>query len=218
MAWIGLILCASDVSAHNVTVFAWVEGNTVHTESKFSGGRKAKNAPIEVYDSAGNLLLKGSTDDQGKFSFPIPHKTEMKVVLQAGMGHKAEWIIVAEDLEESDRAEAAPKMVSDSNPATSAPVPSADATDLRAGASSPTGPTAPDIEAAVEKALERKLQPVLKMLAESRQTGPDIRDILGGIGYIVGLVGLAAYLRYRRSKQTADPPAAGGESTTSDDH
>jgi hypothetical protein len=27
-----------------------------------------------------------------------------------------------------------------------------------------------------------------------------IRDVLGGIGYIIGLVGLASYLQYRRRR------------------
>ena len=36
------------------------------------------------------------------------------------------------------------------------------------------------------------------MLAESRDQGPALGDILGGIGYIIGLMGLAAYMRFRR--------------------
>ena len=38
------------------------------------------------------------------------------------------------------------------------------------------------------------------MVAELRQTGPTLTDVLGGIGYIIGLVGLAAYVRYRRKE------------------
>ena len=36
------------------------------------------------------------------------------------------------------------------------------------------------------------------MLTESAENGTTMRDIIGGIGYIIGLVGLAAYLRYRK--------------------
>ena len=36
------------------------------------------------------------------------------------------------------------------------------------------------------------------MLAESRDKGPTFRDVLGGIGYIFGLMGLAAYIHFRR--------------------
>ena len=81
------------VLAHNVTVFAWVEGDRVHVETKFSGGRKAKSAPIEVYDSEGNLLLTGRTDAEGAFAFSAPQKSDLNIVLLAGMGHRAEWTV-----------------------------------------------------------------------------------------------------------------------------
>ncbi|MFH1082918.1 MAG: hypothetical protein V1751_05960, partial [Pseudomonadota bacterium] len=55
-----------------------------------------------------------------------------------------------------------------------------------------------EIRVAVERALENKLRPVMEMLTEVRDRGPTLRDVIGGIGYIIGLVGLAAYLRYRR--------------------
>ena len=164
MTWILLSLNALEVRAHNVTVFAWVEGDTVTVESKFSGGRRPKNAPIEVYDNAGILLLKGATDDQGKFSFTIPKKTPMKIVLLAGMGHRAEWIISEEDLEGHDPA-----------------------------------------------------------IDESKRSGPDWRDVLGGLGCIIALVCLAAYIRSRRQKKPSSrtavdgkPPADANPSTRND--
>jgi nickel transport protein len=152
MTWMLLSLNAFEVRAHNVTVFAWVEGDTVSVESKFSGGRRPKNAPIEVYDSAGTLLLKGATDEQGKFSFTIPKKTPMKIVLLAGMGHRAEWIISQQDLAGHDRA----------------------------------GP-------------------------ESKRSGPDWLDVLGGLGCIFALVGLAAYIRSRRQKNPSSRTAVDGK-------
>jgi nickel transport protein len=57
-----------------------------------------------------------------------------------------------------------------------------------------------DLQLAIEAALDKKLKPIMKMLAESRQSGPSIRDVLGGIGYILGLVGLATFVQYRRKK------------------
>ena len=56
-----------------------------------------------------------------------------------------------------------------------------------------------DLEEAVEKVLDRKLAPMMKLVAQSRQQqGPNARDVIGGIGYIFGLVGLGAYLHFRR--------------------
>ena len=50
----------------------------------------------------------------------------------------------------------------------------------------------------VEAALEKKLAPIQRHL-EQQDQGPALKDIFGGIGYIVGLVGLVAYLRSRRN-------------------
>jgi nickel transport protein len=50
---------------------------------------------------------------------------------------------------------------------------------------------------AVEKALDQKLRPLIKMMAESTRAGPSASDIFGGIGYIIGLVGVGAYFNAR---------------------
>ncbi|MEJ2731679.1 MAG: carboxypeptidase regulatory-like domain-containing protein [Deltaproteobacteria bacterium] len=79
--------------AHGVYVFAWVVGNTVYVESKFSGGKKVNAGKIIVTDSGGNELLSGTTNDQGEFSFKVPKKTDLKIVLTAGVAHRAEWTV-----------------------------------------------------------------------------------------------------------------------------
>ena len=69
--------------AHRVTVFAWVEGDVVHTQSKFGGGRKPQGATIQVYDQQNILQVEGKTDDQGVFTFKAPGKMDLKIVLVA---------------------------------------------------------------------------------------------------------------------------------------
>jgi len=47
-----------------------------------------------------------------------------------------------------------------------------------------------------------KLAPVLKKLSRlESQGGTGLTDILGGIGYILGLMGLGAYVHSRRTKK-----------------
>ena len=202
-----LLLTVSTARAHGVSVFAWVEGDTVYVESKFSGGRKPKGATIEVFDDSGKLLLKGQTNDEGEFSFNVPQKTALKIVLIAGMGHRAEWTLPLEDLQDVP-ATAAPTVAAMDKkaPGTESP---GDSAAMAQGSEPSSQPlqtpvlTEEDIQQAVEAALEKKLKPVLKMLAEARQTGPSIKDIIGGIGYILGLVGLATFIQYRRKKDGA---------------
>ena len=82
-----LICCLASFSlahAHKVTIFAWTEGETVHTESKFSGGKRVQGGKVEIFDSKGALLLDGLTDSNGKFSFKAPRIADMNIVLEQG--------------------------------------------------------------------------------------------------------------------------------------
>jgi len=72
-AWLA-VPCAAH--AHKVTVFAWVDGDRVVTESKFSRGRMVKQGRIVVYDLQGEKLLEGETDEQGRFPFPCRATTD----------------------------------------------------------------------------------------------------------------------------------------------
>jgi len=93
-----LLLLPVPVTAHKVMIFAWVEGDTIHTQSKFSGGKRTKNTRVLVYDPNDILLLEGKTDENGMFSFKIPKRTELKIVLKASMGHMAAWKIPVEEI------------------------------------------------------------------------------------------------------------------------
>ena len=59
-------------------------------------------------------------------------------------------------------------------------------------------PLPADIEKAVEKALDRKLAPIMRTLAEMQEQKVRLTDVLGGLGYIFGLVGVAAYFKRPR--------------------
>jgi nickel transport protein len=164
--------------AHKVMLFAWVEGGVVYTESKFSGARKVKNGTVRVYDLNGNLLLEGKTNHRGEFAFKVPQKSGLQIVLQAGMGHRAVWTIPVEEIE---------------------------AAGLPTGATQKTMGSGPinmqDLQKVVEQALDPKLKPIHKMLAEMQGHGVTVKDIFAGIGYIFGWVGIAAYFK-RQNKRT----------------
>jgi nickel transport protein len=189
--------------AHKVMVFAWVDGDTIFTQSKFSGGKKVKGGKIAVYDNA-KILLEGKTDDKGEFSFKIPEKVTLKIVLYAGAGHRAEWTVPREDIEEMSGEKPSkstlkkPQAKTPTNRLPSEPIESR-ANEMPRAPKSPR-PDAYEIEQAVEKVLDKKLKPVIKMLNESMDRGPTVSDILGGIGYILGLMGIGAYFHYRRRK------------------
>jgi hypothetical protein len=95
------LLCieVEQVDAHRIILFAWVEGDTVHVESKFHGGKKVKAGKIVVTDPQGTELVRGTTNEKGEFSFTVPKKTDLKIVLVAGTGHRAEWALPLAEIE-----------------------------------------------------------------------------------------------------------------------
>lgn len=173
------VLVAPPTSAHRVNIFAYAEGDTVHTESYFSDGTRCDGARITVYDKSGELLLEGTTDAEGLFEFPLPKREDLRIVVDAGMGHQDAYLLTENEIrgeKEADGMAGSPAMVDEDN--------------------------AVQIRSTVEAALEKKLAPLVARLdrMQRAQEQASFRDIIGGIGYIVGLMGLAAYFRSRKGE------------------
>ncbi len=58
------------------------------------------------------------------------------------------------------------------------------------------------LEATLNKVLAHQLAPIREMLTELTIHEPSFTDILGGIGYILGLCGVGAYFLSKRQKNT----------------
>jgi len=189
-----LTLCmAPACHAHKVNIFAYVDGDTIVTDSGYSRTKRVYDGMVEVYDAAsGRLLLSGPTDTDGKFSFAIPAearegKMDLRLLLKAGSGHQADWVVKYGEYGEAAAASA---------PAAPAEESAASAPD---GATA-TGPVMGGASAAeVQAIVRRELEPVKTMLAELSQPGPSVTEIVGGIGYILGLFGIAAYMKSRKT-------------------
>ncbi len=95
-----LFLSGSDAWAHKVNLFAYVESGMVYTESYFADGKKVEIGTISVYDREGTQLVQGKTDHEGLFQFPIPKVDDLKIVIDAGMGHKSDVILKRKEVEE----------------------------------------------------------------------------------------------------------------------
>ena len=174
----------SQVWAHKVNVFAWVEGDTVFVEGYFPGGKKSQNSLVEVFNPAGTKLLEGRTNEKGEFSFKVPERTDLKIVLTASMGHKNDFIVPASHFQEGESSSSIPAQ----SLAESAKDSSAHPADLS------------QLEEMIDRALDRKLAPVIKLIRDTRKEVPSITEIVGGIGYIVGLFGVFMYFKSRKKK------------------
>jgi nickel transport protein len=200
------LLLASSASgwAHKVNVFAYVEGDAVVVEGYFSGNVKAQNSVVEVLDSDGKKILEGKTNEKGIWRFKLADfpsiKGDIQIVLEGGMGHKADFRLSQADLTVSTQKTTAtqPKTQETTTaPALVAVQPSGQVQDSAL------------MKKIVEDAVDEKIQPLVKMLGnqqkmlmEQKDKGPTLIEIVGGIGWILGIVGVAGYFMGRSRKRT----------------
>jgi nickel transport protein len=186
-------LVPGSAAAHRVNVFAFVEGQDILVECSYSRSKPVNRGKIEVLDlKTDEVLLTGETDENGFFRFPVPEASRasssgVRIILLAGEGHRDDWVVEASEfmsvaspgLEERTGGE------DDGEASAEAGAPAAD------------GLTRADVEEVVKTVVEAELAPIKRALLERTGDGPGLREIIGGIGWIFGLVGIAAYFKSR---------------------
>ena len=199
---------ATSALAHRVNIFAWTEGNEIVAECGFNGGNKVKQGQVVVFDAAtGAKLLEGRTDDFGVYRFPVSAEGKahgVRIVIKAGEGHQNEWTVEAAELATiqpgtgaAPAASSAPASATAVAAAPAAQAPASPKTD-KAPAQQAANISAAELQTIVNTALDAKLGPIRKELAEMRVARPGFSEIFGGIGWLVGLAGIALYFKGRR--------------------
>ncbi len=187
-----VLLLSSTAYAHKVSIYAYAEEGMVFAEGYFADGSRSRNSLVEVFNAeTGEKLLEGRTDNEGKFSFKIPGAHPLKLVLHASMGHQNDYTLDEEEVKEAMGIEEA--AVEDGDGGLRVTEPTA------APVASP-GLSGTEIEEIVSRAMDRKLRPLTRMLVKLQENSerPGITEILGGIGYILGLMGIVMYFKSRR--------------------
>jgi len=188
-------LCATAARAHRMLVFAFPEGDTIQVESKFVPDTPVHQGKVFVLDQkTGQELMRGQTDDQGKFSFEIPaqaraEKMDLKIVVESTLGHRGEWLLKAG----SYLPGAPPAPAAEPVPAAAAPT---------APETKTLTPDQQALEAVLQKTLERQLAPIKEKLTELTLHRTSLTDVIGGLGYIMGIFGLWAYMQSRKRKDS----------------
>lgn len=187
-----LALCMSArAEAHKVNIFAYVDGDTIHTSSGYSKSRRVESGTVEVRDAAtGKVLLTGTTDPQGQFSFPVPEQAregrmDLELVILAGEGHRAVWKMPYTEYNPSSNVENSPQESVE--------------TSVGADSGSADVPTA-DLERIVRRVVREEVSGVKQMIADMRDEDPGMSEVAAGIGYLLGLAGLVAWFRSRRPR------------------
>lgn len=184
-----LVLAVAGLAqAHRISVYAYVEEGQIKGEGYMPGGGKVSNQQVQLLDAGGKALAETKTDQGGAFSLPLPQaKPPLTLVLNAGAGHRATYELSAADL-----GIAAPAAPAPSTPAAAKPAAQAVA-------------VSQDLGPQIKKAVEQAVAPLRAQMAEMalRYNEVSLRDIVGGLGWIVGLLGLATYFKARKMAKGA---------------
>ena len=196
--FVGLLGCGS-ASAHKLKLFATVEGAAIRGYAYFPGGGRARDVKVWVLDPADAKLGETRTDENGDFAFEAKVRCDHRFVAETADGHRAVFLVEAAEL-----------------PDTLPPTPAADRPGAEPAeptkrveerpASGTSAPPGPQLASLVEQAVSRQVRPLREQL-EAYEERRRLQDILGGIGYIVGIAGIVFYfLGARRGKQRPSRP------------
>ncbi len=178
--------------AHKLNIYAYTDGDMVHSESYFADGSRCKNCTIEVYDkNTGRAITEGKTDDNGKLSFSMPEAASLRLVLKAGAGHQAEYNLNLRGTGLKEKAQDNKRLKENITKETRE----------KASSDKQKCLSSEDIEVIVSQAIDRKIQPLMNQIALMHQEigRVGIIEIIGGIGYIFGFLGIIMYFKSRKN-------------------
>ncbi|MCF8478829.1 MAG: cobalt ABC transporter permease [Rhodospirillum sp.] len=178
------VLAVTPARAHKVIASAYASGQNLEGEVGFSNGEMAKDTLVEVFDPSGRKLGETQTDGEGFFSFTPTEAVDHLFVADLGAGHVARFTVPISDL---------PKSLTGGGkvPATATGAP------LETPVASRGAIPSAEIAALVSEAVKQEVRPLRREITAYKEKH-DIQSILGGLGYILGLVGVVFYLMARR--------------------
>ena len=185
-----LVAIAFPARAHSLYLFATAEADALRGRVYFSGGGAAGGVPVVALGADGASQGRVLTADDGRFVLPVPPGRDYRLVAETADGHRAEFPIAAAEWPAGAASTPPPRPVDD-------PAVGADSTPKLAPAPAAEPADGLAARALIEAAVARQLAPLREQLA-AFEAETRWRDVLGGIGYILGLTGIAAFLLARR--------------------
>lgn len=200
LAILSLTLGTSTVAwGHKLNLFTYVEGTRVYVEGYFADGAKAKLSHVTARDSAQQIIAEGKTDESGAYNFEVPAPADVQIVLDAGLGHQAQYVLTASEFGNGAMATTAPSPADTSNEGSNSVTRPAETISTTA-----ISPTADSSDAQLQALIQRAVVDGIKPLAreiDALKNKTTLQDVVAGFGYILGAFGLWAYLQARKSKR-----------------
>jgi nickel transport protein len=222
---LGVAWFAEPAFAHKVVVFGTGQGKAIEGEVYFHGGAPGRNVKVSLVDPDGRTVGVTTTDDEGRFRFPVQFRCDYKLIADAGEGHGAEYTVPADELPESlpppgepggspggGAAEAkAATAAGHEQDAASPSLPGEEVSPPSSGKeTAQSEPNQTPIAGIDYGDLKAEIRALGKQLAALRsdlnkyENQTRFHDVLGSLGYIFGIMGVAFYfLGVRRKEKRA---------------
>jgi len=183
--------------AHRILVFAAAEDRTISGYVYLSGGNRLHNVTVTVTTPEGRKLGQVTSDENGEFVFQATARCNHVFRARTADGHAAEWTIPGADLPDDlpDAAAAADTRV---QPMTTDTVAAVNPLPLHANTEQHGNND--HLERMVSLAVARQIRPLREQLARYEQK-TRFHDVLGGIGYILGVTGIGFYVLGRKQQR-----------------
>jgi len=179
----------TSVWAHNVIGTVYVIGDEIEGEVGYSNGDMAPaGTPVTVSSVDDVVVAELETDAEGFFIYRAAQRMSFKFHVDLGAGHIFDAALSVNELAASELP--ANELSVGELPVLSDDVPGAKVFNTKQR----------ELDLMIQKAVAKQIKPLRKTI-KTYQARVTFQDILGGIGYIFGLCGLAIWFRQRKDRQ-----------------
>ena len=181
-------------------MFASAENNVITGYVYYTTGGKPKKAAVLVEDQRGNRLGEVMTNENGEFTFRAEIRQDYTFILELADGHHATFTLTADELPESlptaETEQVAPPKGHQQAEQEGERISSINEKLLPQNNFKPQI-SLEEFEKIIDKTVNKQIRPLREQL-EKYEEKIRLHDILGGIGYIIGLMGLGYFLSRRK--------------------
>ena len=208
-----MFLIAPITAAHNVVSGVYADGMMIEGEIGYSNGDMAEaGSVVKVFGGDGVLITELVLGEGGVFLYEAKSATKHIFKANLSAGHVAKMIVEADEIHppmgEISSVVTKPEKENEANtePKSKAPM---NSNLTSKGATLGNGITTDQLESIVRSAVAQQIRPLQKELKAYKEKVM-LRDIAGGLGFIFGLFGVAAWMasRRKRGENNASVPRA----------
>ncbi|WKW51920.1 carboxypeptidase regulatory-like domain-containing protein [Rhodomicrobium lacus] len=197
-----LLMFGGGAEAHKLKVFATATGGVIEGYAYFGTGGRARLSSVTVASPDGTLLGKTTTDDEGNFRYEATRRVDHVITVDGGDGHVASYTVAADELPQA--------LASGGDAAAPKPSPERTGAPVAAAPAISRGGEGADLRAFIDQSIARQIRPLREQI-DAYQEKISLHDVLGGLGYILGLGGLAfGFSQRRRRAQDGAPDLTRG--------